>query len=438
MPLTRRRLLQSSAGVALLAGCGGPVGKPDDSDVPAEPAPTRGPEPAPWQAPGTLDEVAFGRGLQIGDATADAALVSVRTTEAALTMVLVRADGDGWVEIARTDVTPQDGGAQVDLADLDADTAYTVCLYAGDRRCAPSRFRTAPAAGAARIVTFGATSCFGGNRPWPSLSFAATEQLDFFVLLGDTVYADGAATLDEYRAFWDEALATAGLREVCASTSLVATWDDHEVGNDWDPVEDAALATVALQAFREAIPIGGESLWRSLRWGDTLEIFVLDCRGERFDGDYISPAQMAWLKAGLAVSAARFKIIVNSVPITDFTGTALGDYFDDQRWQGYPAQRAEILDAIEGIPGVLWLAGDFHFGLLARVDPGTDVWEVLAGPAGSFLNPIVETLDDTDRFPVAFGAFNYVRFTADPGTGTIAVAWIGDDGAAIAETVLAI
>ncbi|MDP2307137.1 MAG: alkaline phosphatase D family protein [Pseudomonadota bacterium] len=444
MPLTRRRLLQSSAGLALLSSCGAPTGTPDSGPDEPVPSPARSPEPSPWSAPGTLDDVAFDRGMQVGDVGPSGAMISIRTAEPALTLVLMREEADGWIEVSRTPVTGGDGGAQLALDGLEPDTAYTACFYAPDdtRRCAPSRFRTALEEGAARIVTFGASSCFGGNRPWPTLSFAAAEQLDFFVLLGDTVYADGAETVADYRVFWDEALSTGGLRALCSSTSLVATWDDHEVGNDWSPETDAVIAVAALQAFREALPIAGEPIWRALRWGDAVELFVLDCRGERRDGDYVSPEQMAWLQDALAASPARFKIIVNSVPITHFAGTALSDYFDDQRWQGFPAQREEILAFIrdQEIGGVVWLAGDFHFGLLARVDPaggaGEDAWEVLAGPGGSFLNPIVELLDDTDRFPVAFGAFNYVRFSADPGTGTLSVAWIGDDGAIIDEAVL--
>jgi alkaline phosphatase D len=287
-----------------------------------------------------------------------------------------------------------------------------------------------------------------GNQPWPNLSFAAAEAFDLFLLLGDTVYADGAVTQAEYRAFWTAAMGTTGLQDLFASTSVIATWDDHEVGNDWS-IDDEGMeeqATTALAAFKEAIPVGDgggwAGIWRSLRWGDTLEVFVLECRAERRDGLYVSAEQLAWLERALLASTARFKLIANSVPITDFADTSLGDYFTEQRWQGHAEQRSEILSFIldNQIGGVLWLAGDFHFGLLARIDasggPGEDAWEVLAGPSGSFLNPIVETLDDVDRFPVAFGAWNYTKFVADPGLGTIDVQWIGDDGTVIAERTL--
>lgn len=455
--LTRRRLLQSGASLLALAGCSQPdpadTSAPKDTGTAPEPSPTRSPEPAPWDAPGEEDAVAFARGMQVGDVTDAAAVVSIRADEEALVLVLMREAGEAWEEALRSEpLSIQDGGLQLELDDLEPDTAYTACFFSEDgaRRCAPTRFRSAPSAGTARVVTFGATSCLGGNRPWPNLTHAAGEDFDFFLLLGDTVYADGALTRDEYRAFWDEALSTQGLRDLFARTSVVATWDDHEVGNGWT-IDDEGMeeqAATALAAFAEAVPKraggGWAGIWRSLRWGDTLEVFVLECRGEVRDGNYISPEQMAWLKDALLQSPARFKIVANSVPITDFAGTALGDIMADERWQGYPAQRTEILTFIRdnAIGGVLWVTGDFHFGALARIDaPGgtaEDAWEVLAGPSGSTLNPICEVLDDAERFPVMFGAWNYTRFVADPGLGTIAVQWIGDDGSVLYEMALAV
>lgn len=453
--LSRRRFLQSGASLLALAGCARPDAADTALDTGAEPqpAPTRSPEPEPWAAPGEEDTVAFARGMQVGDVTDAAAVVSIRAEEAALVLVLMREAGDGWEEVLRSEPQAiQDGGLQLALDGLDPDTAYTACFFSEDgaRRAAPTRFRSAPSPGTARVVAFGATSCLGGNRPWPNLTHAAGEDLDFFLLLGDTVYADGAVALDEYRAFWDEALSTQGLRDLCARTSVIATWDDHEVGNGWT-IDDAGMeeqAATALAAFAEAIPRrtggGWTGIWRTLRWGDTLEVFVLECRGEKRDGDYVSPEQMAWLKDALLRSGARFKIVANSVPITDFADTPVGEIMADERWQGYPAQRTEILSFVRdnAIGGVLWVTGDFHFGALARVDaPGgvaADAWEVLAGPSGSTLNPICEVLDDAERFPVVFGAWNYTRFVADPGTGTIQVAWIGDDGSVLHERTLAL
>ncbi len=451
MRITRRRVLVGGAslGALSLVGCE-TAAKPAPETGDTGSTPVRAPEPDPWAAPGTEDALAFAWGIQVGDATTSTAVVSVRTTEQSLVLVVAEADGDGWVELERVeDLVPDDGVVQVTLEGLAAETVYSVVAYApdGDRRSPVGRLRTALGADDWRVVTFGAVSCLAGNHPWPSLSFAAAEKLDFFCLLGDTIYADYDPDPFLYETKWETALSTAGLRDLTASTSIVVTWDDHEVANNYSFDEDGIEEKFdeGLVAFRRALPQtqgpGGTGIWRKLSWGAVLDVFVLDCRGERRDGDYISVEQMGWLKDGLSTSTARFKIVLNSVPITDLTAI-FGAAQDEDRWAGYPTQREEILAHIRdnAIGGVLWVTGDVHYGQLGRVDPagGTaeDQWEVLVGPGGSRLNAIVEAFVGSEQYPIVFAQWNWTRFTCDPGAGTITVTWIGDDGATIQEQVL--
>jgi alkaline phosphatase D len=461
MSLRRRTFLASTAA---LAACGSdralrvpaeprPAHPAPEPEVPPtttpEPPEGPGPEPAdPWDPPGELDPVTFACGTQTGDATATAILVSVRADEPALSLVLARGVEDGWEEVLRLDgLVPDDGVLQLELADLVPDTTYSVVAYADEVRRGPAaRFRTALAPGYSRVIRFGATSCLGSpGSPWPSLSRVAAYKLDFFLLLGDTIYADeGLRPAGDWEGHWDDALSTAGLRDLTASTSVVATWDDHEVDNDWTWEADADLALQALDAFRRALPLRegteGSRLWRKLSWGDAVDLFVLDCRGERIDGDYVSPEQMAWLKDGLLASTARFKIVLNSVPITDMDDVYLG-LGDDDRWDGYPEQRTEILDWIaeHAIPGVLWVAGDFHWGAVATIgrpgDPYDDRYEVFCGPSGSLINPIA-AFAQPDHYPVVVRDWNAVVFEADPDAGTVRVRFEGDAGLLVERTLV--
>lgn len=427
----------------------------------ALPTPLRDAEPAPWLPEGTEDTDTFPYGVQIGDASASGAEVSVHTSAAQVTLVLVMAQEDAWLEVERrTGLLVEEGRLRITLSALAADTAWSLVFYAeGDaeqRRSVPSRFRTAAGEGDWRVVTFGATSCLGGNLPWPNLTEAAAARYDFFCLLGDTVYADGSETHADYAAHWDRALRVQGMRDLCASTSLIATWDDHEVDNNWS-WQDAGIEArfgAALDTFSAHLPRsageGRAGLWRRLSWGSVLEVFVLDCRAERDPdaGLYLSAEQMAWLKQGLSQSEARFKIILNSVPITD-----MYDVFnvisEEDRWSGFPAQRAEILAHLveEGIGGVLWVAGDVHLGAVCTVDRpaarggagvATEVWEVIAGPSGSTLNIVAELVEPTAQFPVLFAAWNHTRFTCDPGEGSILVEFVGDSGEILAEQRLSL
>ena len=150
---------------------------------------------------------------------------------------------------------------------------------------------------------------------------------------------------------------------------------------------------------------------------------------------------MIWLKEGLSQSTARFKIILNSVAIVDFE-PLLGSAEKSDRWQGYPEQREEILGHIEdsSIEGVLWIAGDFHYGAVSRVgaagDVGDSMYEVMAGPAGSFLNPIGQLLVPTEQYILGFSEWNHTRFVCNPDTGEIVVQFIGDTGSLINEMSL--
>jgi alkaline phosphatase D len=392
-------------------------------------------------------------GVQTGDATATSVILQVHTTEAELDVTLMRADGsDGWVEDrVEVGLIAAEGLVRVELDGLLPDTAYNLVAQVpgGDRRSRVARFRTALDDSGHRVLTLGVTSCFKENRPWPSQSLAAQEKLDAYLLLGDTVYADGAVLIEEYRAFWTEYLSTQGLLDVTASTSVVATWDDHEVANNWHPEDllEGQLET-ALQAYREGLPQrtgpGGTGVWRSLSWGRVAELFVLDCRGER-EGEtlYISVEQMEWLKAALLASTARFKLILNSVPITDMTAM-VGSLGANDRWNGYPAQRSELLDHIidQGVTGVLFLTGDVHFGQIGMVDPvggpAEHLWEVYCGPAGSFINPAAELFIGDPQYPVLVSTWNWVRLTLDPGLGTIRVNHMGDAGETLSDMTLSL
>ncbi len=441
--LTRRTVLISLSAAALGAACRGGDDTGDATDEGGSPAPERAEEPAPWAPEGEEDTSAFPFGVQIGDATVDSAILSLLTSEKMVTLVVMVAGDAGWEEVERREgLLPTAGYVRIALDALSADTAWSVVFYAADgtRRSAPARFRTALPADGWRVVTFGATSCLGGNEPWLSLSAAAEERYDFFCLLGDTVYADDAYDEASYRAYWERAMAVAGMRDLCESTSLIATWDDHEVGNNWS-WEDEGIAdrfSAALAVFSQHIPRsegqGTAGIWRKLSWGSVLEVFVLECRAERVPeaGIYISQTQLDWLKSGLSQSTARFKIILNSVPITDFTDL-IGDFADEDRWSGFPEQRTEILAHIEdsGITGVLWIAGDLHWAAVAAVgragELGEGQREVMVGPGGSTLNVAADLADDFAQFPLLFAQWNHTRFSCDPGTGIVSVRFVGDE-----------
>ena len=460
VPWSRRQALSVGAAAGLVPfGCRGKA-QPDDSGDSGEAAgtPERSAEPAPWSPGGTLDTDRFPFGVQVGDATPTGARVHLRTHSGPVSLEVAEAQGEAWEVVQSFDdltttalpvaAEPAGMAVVVDLTALLPDTAYSVVFRDGDARSVVARFRTALAEDGLRRVVFGATSCFGGNEPWPSLTAAAEEQLDFFCLLGDTVYADGSVDAADYRVHWDAALSTQGLIDVSGSTSLVVTWDDHEVDNNWtlESVGETRFQ-VARACFTEALPrregTGGSGVWRRLQWGQTLDVFVLDGRAERdaARGEYLSPEQYTWLVDGVRGSSARFKIILNSVPITDLNAL-FSNLGAEDRWEGYPEQRAQLLEDLAGVAGVLWVTGDVHFGQVGYVDPeggvAESVVEVLTGPVGSFQNVAADLFVGDPQYLWMSSAWNWCRFDCDPVAGTVRVTHVGDDGQPLHDITLSL
>lgn len=320
---------------------------------------------------------------------------------------------------------------------LSADTAYAY-QFSGDGVLSDvGLFRTPPTADTLKPLTFGVASCARQTEPLAPLAVVAERYpLDALLYLGDTVYADGAKTLADYRGKWREALARRPQRLIRGATSVVATWDDHEVINDASGDRlDPSMLGAARTAFFEYQPVRPDAptrLWRSLRWGKTAELFVLDCRGERNHAtrEYMSREQLDWLKAGLAASDATFKLILNSVPISSYPGALFGAFSDD-RWEGWPSQREELIDFVDAnTSGVLWLTGDFHMGVagrVARTGPGSTQVEIAAGPAGSNLANPALSYPSPPQFDFASSINNMVVLDLDPATRAARVRFIASN-----------
>lgn len=305
-----------------------------------------------------------------------------------------------------------------------------------------ARFRTTMADDALEPVRFGAVSCINQRYPLdPLLEAANRDDLEAFLLLGDTLYADGSSSRMDFADIWKRALGRHPQRRLRASTSLIPTWDDHEVTNNFDSMD--SRVPVGRDEYFAFQPIGRHldapnRLWRSVRWGKTVEFFVLDCRGERdvTKGQYVSPEQLDWLERGLSTSSARFKVILNSVPISEFPGPLFGLGRDD-RWEGYPAQRTELLEFIDAhqIAGVLWVSGDFHLGSVGRVSrsgPGAKAIEALVGPAGQTPN-VSPTYPGKPQFDFATGVNNYAIIDLDPATLVARLRFVAGNGKILSD-----
>lgn len=382
------------------------------------------------------EAITFPLGISAGDATHERVILwTCYQGIFPLQIAVWEAECDkNSVPIVLTGVTRKDGGfVHIDITRLKPYTSYQYAFIESDYNHQPiarsriGKFLTAPDRNSLVPLTIGAVSCTHNSYEPVILEHAgARKDIDLFLLLGDTSYNDGCNSLQEFRDSWATNLAKKGYLDLRSSTSVIATLDDHEVCDNFNPeTVSTSLLSASLKSFFENTAIrpntnGKRQIWRSFRWGRTCEIFVLDARTERKPStrhssrnQYISQEQMDWLKSGLRNSDAQFKIIMNSVPIGTFPFL-----FERDRWEGYPQQRNEILSHIHDkeIPGVLWLSGDFHFASVARVSsegPGARQCEILAGPGAQIPNYLAASLNASPQFDWASARNNYVTLTFD-------------------------
>jgi alkaline phosphatase D len=345
----------------------------------------------------------------------------------------------------------EDWTGQVRLAGLAPARRYFYRVrFERGRRAERGSFRTPPVETKAASVRLafggdvaGQNVCRDAAEGFPIMETIRAWRPDVFVGLGDMIYADNACAatgmygnaqlaggfgpaidLPGFWAHWRYNRADPGSRRLLASTSYVGVWDDHEVINDFGPLTDVGtsppyspevhLLPIGLRAFLDYTPVASAPrLYRSLRWGRHLELFVLDTRSYR-DANYapdspqdpktmLGQEQLAWLKERLARSDATWKVIVSSVPMSIPTGFPPTNGRDG--WANFDQATGfenELLDILRfmvenGVDNPVWITTDVHFAEAFRYTPFPEhpdftVHEIVTGPlnAGIFPNRNVD------------------------------------------------
>jgi alkaline phosphatase D len=285
--------------------------------------------------------------------------------------------------MADTDFT-----VKINLTELTPKTRYIYRAVVEGNQAGPlCQFVTAPLPEDSATVTF----VIGGDTRHSFQPFSILETMrqvnpDFFVFLGDTIYADKEAPAQKLSDYWDKYVENRDgfAQRLLAETSVYVMWDDHEVDSDF--ISTNHLMPVGRQAFFDYWPIRRQAqeptrLYRAFRWGKAVELFLLDTRQYRSPSTktMLGDAQKRWLLEKLAASSARFKFIISSVPFSDPRV---------DKWGEYPEERDEILGflAKHGITGVLFLAGDVHHAAVSRLPGFMDRKEFIFGPLAAPMN----------------------------------------------------
>ncbi|GJL59948.1 MAG: alkaline phosphatase [Nitrospirales bacterium] len=327
----------------------------------------------------------------VGDVTPHKAIVWVQTTGAQTLKIQYSTDPQWstFQETTMVSTSPEtDFTTHIPLTTLTPKTRYWYrSLVPGKDPGRSCQFITAPLEDEATTVTF----VIGGDTRHGFQPFSIMETMrkvspDFFVFLGDTIYADKDTPARELSDYWHKYRDNRDefAQRLFAETSVYAMWDDHEVDGDFTSTNP--LMPIGRQAFFTYWPIRQHAtdstrLFRAFRWGKAVELFLLDTRQYRNPGSntMLGTVQKQWLLEQLAASSATFKFIISSVPFSDPRV---------DKWGEYPDERDEILGYLNkmGITGVLFLAGDLHIGAVSRMPGMTDHKEYIFGPLASSMN----------------------------------------------------
>lgn len=240
-------------------------------------------------------------------------------------------------------------------------------------------------------LVFGFAADFHGAVPsrFPILDNLVARQPDFVLTLGDFPYTDSspsARTLETYRSKHRRIRSYEPIKNLFRNVPVFATWDDHEVRNNWDGGTDSNRVQLGMRVWKEYFPYrstpgAGEGIYRSFKVGSAVEVFILDTRSFRprnsvtdnASKSMLGQAQKQWFLNALKASTARYKFVVSSVPLR--YGSTANDH-----WKGYTTERTEIFNFIQSnnIERVTFLAGDQHWAAVHKHPEG--VLEVQTGP----------------------------------------------------------
>jgi alkaline phosphatase D len=307
----------------------------------------------------------------------------------------------------------------VEVARLQPARPYWYRLRAGDAVSPVGRTRTSPIPSSrpARL-RFAFVSCQHYEQGYfNAYRHVIADQPDLVLHLGDYIYeaswgrdlvrshgSGEAVTLEDYRRRYALYKTDVDLQAAHAACPWLATWDDHEVENDYAndrsqhldaPEWFLARRAAAYKAWYEHMPVPrvmvpfgpNARIYTRSAFGGLANFYVLDdrqfrsheaCpRPGRGGSNSVDPMQCAeladpkrtllggaqeqWLGAALASSRARWNIIAQQTRMAQMDeqpGPGRSAWTDS--WDGYPAARRRLLESLAAKSNPVVIGGDIH------------------------------------------------------------------------------
>jgi alkaline phosphatase D len=224
---------------------------------------------------------------------------------------------------------------------------------------------------------------------------------DYFIFLGDNVYADTRDT-NKMKAAYAQLQNNVNFQKLDSSTKILATWDDHDYGEDdagkYYPMKNESKK-IFLDFFKEpknSLRYEHQGIYTSYmikKRRKRIQLILLDTRtfrsnltryqkemkkdsifdydllyvpNNKVDSTILGNEQWVWLQKELR-QKADVRVICSS---TQF-GISYNGY---ESWANFPKEREKMLSLIRNskAKGVFFISGDVHYGELSKLEnPGS-------------------------------------------------------------------
>ena len=308
----------------------------------------------------------------------------------------------------------------VDAQDLEPGTTYWYRFRLGDQTSTIGQTATLPD-GSPESFGLAVVNCqmYEGGA-YGAYRNLVDEDVALVVHLGDYIYEYPGGvgsgrhslpnrmltTIGDYRLRYASYKLDPDLQGAHARFPFVATWDDHEVANNYmgdtvpgdaTPEEVEQRKAAAYLAWWENMPVRLDApdgpdlaVHRGFDIGDLARLSLLDerqdaaeppCRGSSTAGlDYgncdevasedrtrLGKDQEAWLERSLADSTATWNLLGNPVVLAGVDAGKDEPAFYLDTWDGYPDARKRLIAQLAEVDNPVVLTGDYHAGMVLDV-----------------------------------------------------------------------
>ncbi len=345
-------------------------------------------------------------GIASGDVTQDSVVLWTRSDAPGALSFEYSKDADfaNIAGVALANVSNPLIPVKVSINNLDERTRYYYRAIDSSGSSLSGTFLTLMSLGTKTGLRFGVSGDWRGElAPYPALTNATTRDLDFFTILGDTIYADyespalpleQAISLNDYRIKHNEVYSSHfgmnTLADLRASTSVFVSIDDHEVANDFSGaadvssddrfasgpagtlVNDSVLYNNGMQVFFEYNPIlnsvyedtgadprmdGEFKLYRQRTMGSDALFISLDTRSFRDPGlpEVANPLDQVEVTNYLVTSLTADRTMLGARQLADLKTDLLAAQANGVTWKligiPEPAQNLGVIGASDRFEG---------------------------------------------------------------------------------------